>query len=151
MKLLILFFVLVSAYCLWRLILQTRLVNVDQYKPFELTHLLKPTDLSKPAVIAKDPDLKEDIRMFDDVAKLMFEKNIKRRDFEAAREIQYEFLNKMPTRTRSQLNQFDLGEWSILWEHQNQSLEYYVSRYGVCYTHVDAKGVEHKSDFQLKV
>lgn len=90
----------------------------------------------------------EDIQLFDNVAKLMFEKAIKNKELGFANQIQYEFLNKMPTQARSQINKFDLEEWSIYWTYKTQSLEYYASKYGIFYTHVDGNGVEHKLEFK---
>ena len=149
MKLMILFFVIISCYFLWRLVFLPKMIVGHSHANFDIKKLIKPTDLSQPARIVRDPDAKEESRMFDQVAKLLFEQQITRRDFKSAHDIQYNFLNKMPARTRCQLNQFELGEWSIIWEFKNQSLEYYVSRYGVFYTHIDANGAEHKSDFKI--
>ena len=147
MMLIVVCFALVSCYAVWRLLLQPKLIMENTQRHFDLTKLLKPTDLSQPARLVYDTDSVEDIRMFDEVAKLLFEKRVNHRDIKFAQQIQYEFLNKMPSRTLCQINQFDLGEWSILWEYRNQSLEYYVSQYGIMYRHTDAQGVEHQSDF----
>ena len=84
---------------------------------------------------------------FDQVAKLLFENKICQANLEDAAQIQQQFLGKMPAQCHSQITQFDLGEWSVFWNYQQQSLEYYVGRYGVFYTHVDRFGAEH----QLKI
>ena len=102
-------------------------------------------------VTLKGIDHEQDIKLFDDVAQLMFEKEIKNQELQFADQIQYEFLNKMPTQARSQIHQFDLGEWSIFWTYDAQSLEYYASKYGVFYTHVDRNGVEHKMELKYSV
>ena len=75
-------------------------------------------------------------------------KAIKVKDINQAGRIQQEFLNKMPMNTQSQSGSFDFGEWSIFWSYHDQSLEYYVGRYGVFYAHVDRDGVEHKAEFK---
>lgn len=62
--------------------------------------------------------------------------------------IQEDVLRKMPAKTQTQIRQLDLSEWSIYWTFYDQSLEYYVGRYGVFYTHVDRFGQEHK--FEIK-
>ena len=144
MMLIVVCFALVSCYAVWRLLLQPKLIMGNTQRHFDLTKLLKPTDLSQPARLVYDTDSVEDIRMFDEVAKLLFEKRVNHRDIKFAQQIQYEFLNKMPSRTLCQINQFDLGEWSIYWSFYQQSLEYYVGKYGVFITHVDRFGQEHK-------
>ncbi len=88
----------------------------------------------------------EEQQLFDDVAKLFFEQHIQQQDIEQAEHIQQQFLNKMPSKTDSQIGEFDLGEWCIYWNYRQQSLEYYVGKYGIFYTHVDRHGVEHKAE-----
>lgn len=48
----------------------------------------------------------------------------------------------------TQIRQMDLGEWSIFWNFYDQSLEYYVGRYGVFYAHVDRFGEEHRHEIR---
>lgn len=157
MKMLLLVIFLFSAYWLWRLVLHPKILHPKiafspELKFTPLKQFFKPTP---PAQSNKpnqpNPEDQIEIRMFDDVAKLLFEKKIRKRDLQSAQQIQYEFLNKMPMRTRCQLQQFEGNEWSILWEFRNQSLEYYSSRYGVFYTHIDAQGQEHKTEFRLLI
>ena len=88
---------------------------------------------------------------FDAVASLLFESEITQTDAAASVQIQQKFLNKMPARTQSQIDQFEQGEWSVYWAYRQQSLEYYVSRYGVSYTHVDRFGVEHRDEVKIEV
>ena len=52
-------------------------------------------------ITLKGIDHEQDIKLFDDVAQLMFEKEIKNQELKFADQIQYEFLNKMPTQARS--------------------------------------------------
>ena len=87
--------------------------------------------------------------LFDQVAGLLFEQkpDVVSRSF--AEQIQQRFLNKMPAKCLSQVGDFDLGEWSIYWSYQQQSLEYYVGRYGIFYTHIDRFGREHKREKKL--
>lgn len=118
-----------------------------------LNRLFKPLhkDSKVQSVVLVEQISPEDIKLFDDVAKLFFEKQIRKYELDAAQHIQAEFLNKMPTKTQTQIKQFDLGEWSVFWSYKHQSLEYYASRYGIFYTHVDAKGVEHKQEYMFAV
>lgn len=118
-----------------------------------LNRLFKPVhkDSKVQSIVMVEQISPEDIKLFDDVAKLFFEKQIRKYELDAAQHIQAEFLNKMPTQTQTQIKQFDLGEWSVFWSYKHQSLEYYASCYGIFYTHVDAKGVEHKQEYMFAV
>jgi len=91
---------------------------------------------------------KEDQYLFDAVAKLFFEQSIQNKDINQANKIQQDLLNKMPMNTQTQITSFDFGEWSIFWHYHDQSLEYYVGRYGIFYAHVDHEGTEHKAEFK---
>lgn len=152
MPLFMLILFVLCAFCIWKYIIQNenKLSFVMENNRFDLTRLFKmiepETDFDRP--VFQSIVNMEDVRRFDDVSKLLFEKEIYKKELNVATQIQYEFLNKMPTQTQSQINEFDLGEWSIFWGYKSQSLEYYVSRYGVFYTHVDGAGVEHK--FEIK-
>ncbi|WP_228212243.1 hypothetical protein [Acinetobacter stercoris] len=86
----------------------------------------------------------EEQRLFDDVAKIFFEEKLNNRVFKNAEQIQHHYLKNMPASTLTQIEKHDLDEWSIFWSFADQSLEYYVGRYGVFYAHVDRFGVEHK-------
>lgn len=90
----------------------------------------------------------EDQRLFDAAAQLFFEQALQAKDFSQAGHIQHDVLSKMPMNTQSQIGSFDFGEWSIFWSYHEQSLEYYVGRYGVFYAHVDHQGIEHKAEFK---
>lgn len=90
----------------------------------------------------------EDQRLFDSAAQLFFEQALQTKDFSQAGHIQHDVLSKMPMNTQSQIGSFDFGEWSIFWSYHEQSLEYYVGRYGVFYAHVDYQGIEHKAEFK---
>ncbi|MFW1735867.1 hypothetical protein ACG94V_06500 [Acinetobacter sp. ULE_I001] len=90
----------------------------------------------------------EDQRLFDSAAQLFFEQALQTKDFSQAGHIQHDVLSQMPMNTQSQIGSFDFGEWSIFWSYHEQSLEYYVGRYGVFYAHVDHQGIEHKAEFK---
>lgn len=94
-------------------------------------------------------DLAYNQLLFDQVAELLFESKIATSDRQLAEQIQQRYLAKMPAQALSQVGAFELGEWSIFWTFQKQSLEYYVARYGVFYTHVDRFGREHSAQHQL--
>ena len=90
----------------------------------------------------------EDQRLFDAAAQLFFQQALKVTDINQAGEIQQKLLAKMPLSTQSQSGSFDFGEWAIYWHYHDQSLEYYVGRYGIFYAHVDHEGREHKLEFR---
>lgn len=90
--------------------------------------------------------LAEDRLRFDQVAELLFEQRQHIISRVLAEQIQQRFLNKMPAKCLSQVVDYDLGEWSVYWSFEQQSLEYYVGRYGIFYTHVDRFGQEHKRE-----
>ena len=87
-------------------------------------------------------------QLFDDVCQIFFEQKLTERNLSQAMSVQEDVLRKMPAKTQTQIRQLDLNEWSIYWTFYDQSLEYYVGRYGVFYTHVDRFGCEHK--FEIK-
>lgn len=107
----------------------------------------QPTVLEEQHAPAKS-STDEDQRLFDAAAQLFFEQALQTKDFSQAGHIQHEVLSKMPMNTQSQIGSFDFGEWSVFWSYHEQSLEYYVGRYGVFYAHVDHQGVEHKAEFK---
>ena len=150
MKMLLSMIFIIFLSCIWQYYLKNKL------QQFRLSRsLLDPQFLVAEGQALETLELpcyqlpnQEEIRLFDDVAKLLFEKQIRKFDLADAKQIQHDFLNKMPSSARSQINQFDLGEWSVFWNYKNQSLEYYASRYGIFYTHVDAEGKEHKQEYK---
>ena len=164
MKFFIFLIFIIFVLCFWHFFLRNRL---DRLKSIQGFNFIKKMKFEKDQnvvderilnekkindeITLKGIDHEQDIKLFDDVAQLMFEKEIKNQELQFADQIQYEFLNKMPTQARSQIHQFDLGEWSIFWAYDAQSLEYYASKYGVFYTHVDRNGVEHKMELKYSV
>ena len=89
-----------------------------------------------------------ELELFDDVAQLFFQRHVAIQDRAQAEQLQQEILQKMPMQSSTQIRQMDLGEWSIFWNFYHQSLEYYVGRYGVFYTHVDRFGQEHRQEIR---
>lgn len=150
---LILIIVIALVYCLYKLRWNHYRYTLLDLKKIDINRLFKPMQKNskiEPIAIVEQISF-EDVKLFDDVAKLFFEKQIRKYELDAAQQIQAEFLNKMPTQTQTQIKQFDLGEWSVFWSYKHQSLEYYAGRYGIFYTHVDAKGVEHKQEYTFAV
>lgn len=92
-----------------------------------------------------------ELELFDDVAQLFFQHQVQIQDRNEAEQLQQELLRKMPMHTGTQIRQMDLGEWSIFWNFYDQSLEYYVGRYGVFYAHVDRFGEEHRQEIRTNV
>ena len=149
LKIFILIIIAIVAFLLWQWVLKHK--NNSALKPQQaISDKLR--DPLQPKLKDQDIEIEiineEDQRRFDDVAQLMFEKAMIKKDIACAELIQNEYLNKMPTQAQSQIDSFDLGDWSIYWNYKDQSLEYYVGRYGVFYTHVDRNRVEHKVEFK---
>ena len=149
LKIFILIIIAIVAFLLWQLVLKHK--NNSALKPQQaISDKLR--DPLQPKLKDQNIEIEiineEDQRRFDDVAQLMFEKAMIKKDIACAELIQSEYLNKMPTQAQSQIGSFDLGDWSIFWNYKDQSLEYYVGRYGVFYTHIDRNGVEHKVEFK---
>lgn len=92
-----------------------------------------------------------ELELFDDVAQLFFQHQVQIQDRSEAEQLQQELLRKMPMHTGTQIRQMDLGEWSIFWNFYDQSLEYYVGRYGVFYAHVDRFGEEHRQEIRTDI
>src|SRR5690606_36896232 len=92
-----------------------------------------------------------ELELFDDVAQLFFQHQVQIQDRNEAEQLQQELLRKMPMHTGTQIRQMDLGEWSIFWNFYDQSLEYYVGRYGVFYAHVYRFGEEHRQEIRTDV
>ncbi|SPL71035.1 hypothetical protein KPC_2213 [Acinetobacter stercoris] len=145
-KLLLLIIIIICGFVLWRIFLRPRL-NKTFFEPGkELSTLIQDpiqpllTDNTEHVVFVDA----EEQRLFDDVAKIFFEEKLNNRVFKNAEQIQHHYLKNMPASTLTQIEKHDLDEWSIFWSFADQSLEYYVGRYGVFYAHVDRFGVEHK-------
>lgn len=92
-----------------------------------------------------------ELELFDDVAQLFFQRQVLVQNRAQAEQLQQDVLQKMPLQSSTQIRQMDLGEWSIFWNFYDQSLEYYVGRYGVFYAHVDRFGVEHRQEIRTDV
>ncbi len=91
-----------------------------------------------------------ELQLFDDVAHLFFQTTTKVTEPTQAQQLQQQWLNKMPMQTTTLIRTLDLGEWSIYWNFYDQSLEYYVGRYGIFCTHVDRDGEEHKHEYYFE-
>lgn len=159
LKLFIFILIIAGIFAFWHFFLKKR-VNLTglSHHRHDLSKFLKDAtspknrdkNLEKEIVIQGIDEIElEDQQLFDDVARLMFEKKMIQKNVSCAEQIQAEFLNKMPAQTQSQIGEFDLGEWCVFWTHHQQSLEYYVGRYGVFYTHVDQNGIEHKAEHKI--
>ncbi|WP_353167140.1 hypothetical protein [Acinetobacter sp.] len=137
---------------------KTKLIKqmIDEERQKTSTVLVTPLDVQEaqpPSItelehVEESQITDEDQRLFDAAAQLFFEQALQTKDFSQAGHIQHEVLSKMPMNTQSQVGSFDFGEWSIFWNYHDQSLEYYVGRYGVFYAHVDHQGIEHKAEFK---
>ena len=89
-----------------------------------------------------------ELELFDDVAQLFFQRQVHIGNRAQAEQLQQEVLQKMPMHCSTQIRQMDLGEWSIFWNFYDQSIEYYVGRYGIFYVHVDRFGEEHRQEIR---
>lgn len=88
-------------------------------------------------------------QLFDDIAALFIEDG-QLYDIADAEFVQAAVFRKMPVCSKTQIRKMDLDEWSIYWAFYDQSLEYYVGKYGVFYAHVDRFGEEHKHDIRAQ-
>lgn len=150
MKWLLIMIVIGIAFLIFRMLSKSQFFHLKSmtFKPFK--DAIQPK-VAHSVISAKVEPLAlsdEEQQLFDDVAQLFFQQNIQQHHIEHAEQIQQQFLSKMPIKTDSQIGEFDLGEWCIYWNYRSQSLEYYVGKYGIFYTHVDRHGVEHKADFK---
>jgi len=87
-------------------------------------------------------------QLFDDVAVLFFQCEHKVNSPDEAVLLQTKVLKKMPMSSKTQIRHLDLDDHSIYWTFFDQSLEYYMGKYGVFYTHVDRDGTEHKKEIR---
>ena len=151
-KLIVFILLIMIVFLLWYLLFKPQLALSSK---LNIQAVAKRKGISEPkqdvaVELMDETEHKVEQSRFDAVAKLFFDQNIQSKTIENAEQIQANFLNKMPAATRSQIGEFDLGEWCIYWSYKEQSLEYYVGRYGVFCTHVDCQGVEHKLEFKVQ-
>ena len=152
-KILVWLCLLIGCIGLWKIFLKFY-IN-QHYQQFKIKQL---ADMDKTAAIstkslsnheARIDEVEEyEQQLFDGVCQIFFERELTERNLSQAIVVQEDVLRKMPAKTQTQIRKLDLGEWSIYWTFYDQSLEYYVGRYGVFYTHVDRFGEEHK--FEMK-
>ncbi|NNH39709.1 hypothetical protein [Acinetobacter terrae] len=138
---------------LWKVIFKFQInQHFQQFKIKQLADLDKQASISTKPLSAQEARIDEveeyEQQLFDDVCQIFFERELAERNLSQAIVVQEGVLRKMPAKTQTQIRKLDLGEWSIYWTFYDQSLEYYVGRYGVFYTHVDRFGDEHK--FEMK-
>ena len=138
---------------LWKVIFKFQInQHFQQFKIKQLADLDKQASISTKPLSAQEARIDEveeyEQQLFDDVCQIFFERELAERNLSQAIVVQEDVLRKMPAKTQTQIRKLDLGEWSIYWTFYDQSLEYYVGRYGVFYTHVDRFGDEHK--FEMK-
>lgn len=138
---------------LWKVIFKFQInQHFQQFKIKQLADLDKTASISTKPLSAQEARIDEveeyEQQLFDDVCQIFFERELAERNLSQAIVVQEGVLRKMPAKTQTQIRKLDLGEWSIYWTFYDQSLEYYVGRYGVFYTHVDRFGDEHK--FEMK-
>ncbi|CAB1216095.1 hypothetical protein [Acinetobacter bouvetii] len=138
---------------LWKVVF--KIIFHQHYHQFKINQL---ADLNNSAPTLTKPLSTHEVRideveeyeqqLFDDVCELFFERQLTERNLNQAVVLQEGVYKKMPAKARTQIRKLDLEEWSIFWTFYDQSLEYYVGRYGVFYTHVDRFGDEHKREFK---
>lgn len=95
----------------------------------------------------KHDHILQDEQVFDAIARHFFNHQKPTRDYAVALALQAEVLSRMPKGAHTEVRQFDLGEWSIYWNFNHLSLEFYVGQYGIFYAHVDQYGQEHRIEF----
>ncbi|WP_168399057.1 hypothetical protein [Acinetobacter indicus] len=146
-KILAILLIFLAFYALWKVMIKIRINRAFQ------KHQAAYCNMVQGPISQKCPRPVEEVieevaayeqQLFDDVAALFLSLKASTSDPDDATTIQQELLNKMPAKAQTQIRQLDLGEWSIYWSFYQQSLEYYVGKYGVFITHVDRFGQEHK-------
>ncbi len=148
LKLIVVVVILIVLYIIWKKILKTKSNNTVIDEQNERPKLIQNKEIFTPKISENEHKLpaidQEEQRLFDEVSHFFFNEKIDNRIFKNAEQIQHHFLKNMPASTLSQIEKHDLAEWSIYWSFGEQSLEYYVGKYGIFYAHVDRFGVEHK-------
>ncbi|MDN5511616.1 hypothetical protein [Acinetobacter sp.] len=138
---------------LWKIFFKIQInQHTQQFRIKQLTDLIKPDatsaqSLSTPKARVDEVEEYEQ-QLFDDVCQIFFERHLTERNLSQAIVVQEGILKKLPAKAQTRIRKLDLGEWSIYWTFYDQSLEYYVGRYGVFYTHIDRFGCEHKCEFK---
>ena len=138
---------------LWKVFLKIQINQYSQqFSIRQLADLIKfeatsAQPLSKPEARVEEVEEYEQ-QLFDDVCQMFFERHLTERNLSQAIVVQEGILKKLPAKAQTRIRKLDLGEWSIYWTFYDQSLEYYVGRYGVFYTHIDRFGCEHKCEFK---
>ncbi|MGE8538656.1 MAG: hypothetical protein ACN6NI_05180 [Acinetobacter sp.] len=149
--LLCIFLILNAVWIVGRKIYKTQRYLARQHpvKPVQVSSITA-QDSSQQAEQVHVVDAYE-LELFDDIAQLFFQRQVLVQNRAQAEQLQQDVLQKMPLQSSTQIRQMDLGEWSIFWNFYDQSLEYYVGRYGVFYAHVDRFGVEHRQEIRTDV
>lgn len=88
-------------------------------------------------------------QLFDNIAEIFMSETVMH-DIAEAEQVQAQVFRKMPVSSKTKIRKMDLDEWSIYWTFYDQSLEYYVGKYGVFYAHVDRFGEEHKHEIRTQ-
>ncbi|WP_104488710.1 hypothetical protein [Acinetobacter indicus] len=146
-KILAILLIFLVFYALWKVMIKIRINRAFQKHQAAYCNMVQgPISQKCPRPVEEviEEVAEYEQQLFDDVAALFLSLKVSTSDPDDATTIQQELLNKMPAKAQTQIRQLDLGEWSIYWSFYQQSLEYYVGKYGVFITHVDRFGQEHK-------
>ncbi|OTG69294.1 hypothetical protein B9T25_01490 [Acinetobacter sp. ANC 4470] len=141
---------------LWKVLFKIHIhQHFQQYRNKQQEYSNKPAATSMGEITLVTETCTEDVeeyeqQLFDDICQIFFEQKPTEREMAKAITLQENALRKMPAKTKTLIRKLDLSEWSIYWTFYDQSLEYYVGRYGVFYTHVDRFGYEHKLELKEK-
>jgi hypothetical protein len=145
--------VCIGLIVLWKIFLKIQInQHLQQFRIKQLADLIKPDATSAQPLSTAQARVDEveeyEQQLFDDVCQIFFERHLTERNLSQAIGVQEGVLRKLPAKAQTRIRQLDLGEWSIYWTFYDQSLEYYVGRYGIFYTHIDRFGCEHKCEFK---
>ena len=146
-KLLLWILLLIAVYAVWKVWFKIKINRSFQQSCQDIANIVQdPITHKAPRPVREvvEEVAEYEQQLFDDIAEIFLSLKVSSRDPEDAETIQQEVLNKMPAKAHTQIRQLDLGEWSIYWSFYEQSLEYFVGKYGVFITHVDRFGQEHK-------
>lgn len=127
---------------------QNMLKKWRKYQAPEKRASLTETELVREQDSVAEVDAYEQ-QLFDDIAEIFMSEAVTH-DIADAEQVQAQVFRKMPVSSKTQIRKMDLEEWSIYWTFYDQSLEYYVGKYGIFYAHVDRFGIEHKHEIRIQ-
>lgn len=153
-KILAILLIFLACYALWKVMIKIRINRAFQ------KHQAAYCNMVQGPISQKCPRPVEEVieevaayeqQLFDDVADIFMQDAVAVQHKEEGPMLQEQVLRKMPAKTQTRIADTDLGEWTIYWTFYEQSLEYYVSQYGIFIIHVDREGRESQQRLPLPI